>query len=107
LVHQEARDLGRLAGRADGEDDRNEDLGDVRRQYLDPTRYVTPYALALVHAALGQTDEAYARLDNAFDERSTWLVLLRLDPRWKMLRGDRRFTERVARLNFPPLLNRR
>lgn len=82
-------------------------LGLDRLEALRASRYVTPYALALVHAALGQTDEAYARLDNAFDDRSNWLVWLRLDPRWKTLHGDRRFAERVARLNFPPPLNRR
>ncbi|WP_445818657.1 TPR end-of-group domain-containing protein [Bradyrhizobium sp. WU425] len=57
--------------------------------------------LALVHAALGDTDGAFARLDKAFAERSNWLIWLRLDPRWKTLRLDARFKKCLNRLSYP------
>jgi hypothetical protein len=57
--------------------------------------------MALVHAGIGDKEQAYAWLEKAFAERSHWLVWLRLDPRWKTLRGDPRFAELVERLNYP------
>jgi DNA-binding winged helix-turn-helix (wHTH) protein len=69
---------------------------------LASRRFVTSYGIALIHAGLGQNDAAFASLDEAFEERSHWLVWLRLDPRWNKLRPDPRFVELVSRLKFPP-----
>jgi serine/threonine-protein kinase len=68
---------------------------------LASRKFVTSYGIALVHAGLGQNDAAFARLNEAFDERSHWLVWLRLDPRWNTLRGDPRFAQLVNRMRFP------
>ncbi len=62
-----------------------------RFQQLAGTRYVTSYGVALVHAGLGDREEAFRWLDKAYDERSHWLVWLTLDPRWNDLRADPRF----------------
>ena len=64
-------------------------------------RFVTSYGIALVHAGLGQKDEAFGWLDRAFEERSHWLVWLRLDPRWKNLRDDRRFATLIEKIKYP------
>ena len=68
---------------------------------LSKQRFVTSYGVALVHAGLGQIDQAFRWLDRAFDERSHWLVWLRLDPRWKSLHGDARFATLVSRMRYP------
>ena len=68
---------------------------------LSKRRFVTAYGMALVHTSLGQKDEAFNWLDKAFDERSHWLVWLRLDPRWNALRGDPRFAALVERMKYP------
>ena len=70
-------------------------------QALSKQRFVTAYGVALVHAGLGQSDEAFRWLDRAFDERSHWLVWLRLDPRWKSLHGDDRFAALISRMRYP------
>jgi tetratricopeptide (TPR) repeat protein len=68
---------------------------------LAKQRFVTSYGIALVHAGLGHKDEAFGWLDKAFEERSHWLVWLRLDPRWKNLRDDPRFATLIERIKYP------
>jgi len=62
---------------------------------------VTSYGIALVYAGLGETDAAFSWLERAFEERSHWLVWLRLDPRWGNIRSHARFLELVFRLDYP------
>lgn len=79
----------------------------LARQVLDELdelakeKYVTPYGTALVRAGLGETDQAFAALNQAYDERSHWLVWLKLDLRWGELRTDPRFGDLVRRIGLP------
>jgi tetratricopeptide (TPR) repeat protein len=73
----------------------------VELENLAGRKFVTSYGVALLHAGLGQNDAAFAWLNKAFDERSHWLVWLRLDPRWNELRSDPRFAQLVSRIGFP------
>ncbi len=61
-------------------------------------RYVSPYELGLIHEALGDRDQAFALLDQAFAERSPWLVYLAREPRLTHLHGDPRFEALLARI---------
>jgi TolB-like protein/DNA-binding winged helix-turn-helix (wHTH) protein/Tfp pilus assembly protein PilF len=63
-------------------------------------RYVPPYAMALVHAGLGQTDQVFAWLDKAVNERDVHLAWLVQDPKWDPYRKDPRFRALVERCNF-------
>jgi hypothetical protein len=72
-----------------GGDEALETLGKLKR--LAKERYVTPYGVALVHAGLGEKDQALVWLDRALEDRSHWLVWLKLDPRLDTLRSDHRF----------------
>src|SRR4029079_4221500 len=49
------------------------------------------YGSATVHLALGDEDDALARLEAATGERDPWLVWLNVDPMLEGLRGHRRF----------------
>ena len=91
---------GFVAGIAGRSEEARSSLAELKS--LSGHRFVTSYSVALVHAGLGDNDAAFASLDRAFDERSNWLVWLRLDPRWKRLRSDARFEELVGRMHFPP-----
>jgi DNA-binding SARP family transcriptional activator/TolB-like protein/Tfp pilus assembly protein PilF len=68
---------------------------------LSRKEYVTAYAVALVHAALGQRDSAFAWLDRGVAERTHWMVWLRRDARWALIRSDPRFEALAGRLRLP------
>jgi serine/threonine-protein kinase len=63
-------------------------------------RYVSPLDLALVHAALDQTDQAFTSLDQAVRQRANLLVYAKVDPAFESLRGDRRFGAILRRLGL-------
>jgi DNA-binding SARP family transcriptional activator len=73
----------------------------ARMDSLSRSQYVTPYAVALVHAALGESDQAFYWLDRAVTERAHWLVWINRDSRWAPLRGDARFAALVRRVGVP------
>jgi len=60
--------------------------------------YVPSYYFALVHAGLGQRDQALRYLERAYEERSTVLAYLLIDPRLASLRDDPRFLALARRL---------
>jgi tetratricopeptide (TPR) repeat protein len=61
-------------------------------------RYVPAYWFALVHAGLGERDQALRYLERAFEERSTILAYLLIDPRLAPLRNEPRFVALARRL---------
>ncbi len=63
-------------------------------------RYVSPYERAVVHAGLGETEEAFAWLEKAYAERAGWLVYLQVEPRLDRLRSDPRFGDLVRRVGL-------
>jgi len=60
--------------------------------------YVPSYYFALVYTGLGQRDEALRYLERAYEERSTVLAYLLIDPRLAPLRDDPRFLALARRL---------
>jgi TolB-like protein/Flp pilus assembly protein TadD len=64
------------------------------------TRYVPPYAFAIVHAGLGDRGASMKWLERAYDVRDAHLVFLTVDPKWDPFRGDPRFDALLLRLGF-------
>jgi Flp pilus assembly protein TadD len=50
-------------------------------QTLSSVRFVPPYALALIHASLGEKDSAFDHLQHALDARDVHLTFLPVDPK--------------------------
>jgi len=71
-------------------------------QELSTQRYVTPYLVARIYAALDKKDEALRWLETAYGERAVFMILLRTDLRFDELRSDPRFQDLLRRMNFPP-----
>jgi TolB-like protein/Flp pilus assembly protein TadD len=63
-------------------------------------RYVPPYAMALVHAGLGDRHEVFEWLDKAYDARDVHLIFLPVDPKWDGYRADSRFEALLTRCRF-------
>jgi tetratricopeptide (TPR) repeat protein len=70
---------------------------DLRRQ----GKYASSYAIAVVDAGLGDKERALAHLEDAYRERSHWLVWLKRDPRWESLRREPRFQNLVRKVGLP------
>ena len=68
---------------------------------LSTVRYVSPYVISLVFAAMKQTDQAFAQLEAGYRERAAWMVWMNRDPRLETLRSDPRFQDLLRRMNFP------
>ena len=64
-------------------------------------RYVSPYHIALIHAGLGERDEAFQWLDKAYDDREGRMTLLKSAPEVAALRSDPRFTKLLQRMKLP------
>ena len=67
-------------------------------------QYVPSYWIALVQMSMGNKDEAFVRLEQAYHERSSWLVWAKVEPRFDPLRSDPRFISILTRMR---LLNRK
>jgi tetratricopeptide (TPR) repeat protein len=63
-------------------------------------QYVRAEYLAMGHAALGDTDAAFAALERAYQARSAGLIYLHLDPGYAPLRSDPRYGELVRRIGL-------
>ena len=60
------------------------------------------YHISGVYAALGQKDQAFAALENAFRLRDFFVPLLNVDPWMDPLRSDARFKDILRRLRLEP-----
>jgi DNA-binding winged helix-turn-helix (wHTH) protein/Flp pilus assembly protein TadD len=63
--------------------------------------YASGYAVAVVHAGMGDWQAALSALEAAYRERSHWLVWLKRDPRWDDIRPNKRFQDLVAKVGLP------
>jgi len=75
-----------VAGRTDEARAVLSELDAIRRE-----RYVRSFYFAVVHIGLGELPEALDALEEAFEERDMYMVLLKVDPMFDGLRSEPRF----------------
>ena len=64
-------------------------------------RYVSSYAVATVYAGLGDRDKAFESLEKAYDERSSALTWLKVEPMLDSVRSDPRYVDLIRRMGLP------
>lgn len=63
--------------------------------------YVPPYDFAVVHAGLGEKDEAFEWLEKGAENHDYWLMFVKFDPMLDSLRDDARFAGLLRRVGLP------
>ena len=59
------------------------------------------YDIVQFYRRLGRKDEAFEWLNKACDERSVWMIWLKVDPALDGLRSDPRFSQLIKRVGLP------
>ncbi len=63
-------------------------------------RYVSPYGLAQIYAALNSNEDAFKWLQAAYADRAVWMGYLAVDPIFDRYRSDHRFQELLGRIGL-------
>jgi TolB-like protein/DNA-binding winged helix-turn-helix (wHTH) protein/lipoprotein NlpI len=71
-------------------------------QSISSTRYVSPYGLAQIYAALGDKEQTFKWLQLALDDHAVWMSYLAVDPVFDSLRSDQRFQDLLRNVGLPP-----
>jgi hypothetical protein len=61
------------------------------------------FPLIWAHAALGDLDEAFIRLEKAYREHRDRMMWVKVDPQLAPLRADPRFHDLVRRMHMAPV----
>jgi TolB-like protein/Tfp pilus assembly protein PilF len=69
---------------------------------MDRNRYIPRQNIALLYNALDDPTEALSWLERAVEQRDFKLVFLKVEPKWKNLRGEPRFAVVLRRINLLP-----
>lgn len=64
--------------------------------------YVSALDIALIYLGMGDRNRALNWLERAFQERSWFLIYVKVDPRFDLLRSDSRFKNLLRRIGLPP-----
>jgi TolB-like protein/Flp pilus assembly protein TadD len=67
---------------------------------LSRTRYVPPYAPALIYAGLQEDQKVFEALEHAYTSRDVHLVFLPVDPKWDRFRAQPRFEVLLQQCGF-------
>jgi TolB-like protein/DNA-binding winged helix-turn-helix (wHTH) protein len=63
-------------------------------------RYVSPYGLAQIYAALNSNEDTFKWLQAAYRDRAVWMGYLAVDPIFDRYRSDHRFQELLGRIGL-------
>jgi len=91
--------LGYFYAKSGRKEDARRLLAEIKDQAK--VRYVAPYWIGMIYAGLDEKDEAFAWFEKAYQERSWWLMFIKMDPLVDSLRSDPRFTDLMRRIGFP------
>jgi eukaryotic-like serine/threonine-protein kinase len=72
----------------------------ILKQLQTSKEYVSPFELAILYAALGERDQAFASLEKAYEAHDVQFQFLGVSPEWDALRSDPRFQDLLRRVGL-------
>jgi adenylate cyclase len=90
--------LGRAYAKSQKKHEANEMLNELNE--LSKQHYVSAYEVATIYVALGNNEQAFQLLEEAYAEHSFHLVYLNVSPQFKPVSSDRRFQDLVQRIGL-------
>lgn len=78
-----------------------EKAGAILKQLQTGKEYVSPTGLAIIYAALGERNKAFALLERAYSVRDQQLIWLGIEGGYLPLRSDPRFEDLMRRIGLP------
>jgi serine/threonine protein kinase/Tfp pilus assembly protein PilF len=63
--------------------------------------YVAPFDIAVIYVGLGAISSTFEWLEKAYEDHSTWLFLIKVDPRFDTIRNDPRYRDLLRRMRIP------
>jgi len=72
----------------------------ILKRLQTSNQYVSPAKLAVLYAALGERDQAFASLEKAYTARDLQMQFLGVDPDYDSLRSDPRFQDLLRRVGL-------
>jgi serine/threonine-protein kinase len=72
----------------------------ILKRLQTSNQYVSPAQLAVLYAALGEREQAFASLERAYAARDLQLKFLGVDPAYDSLRSDPRFADLLRRVGL-------
>ena len=95
-----AEDLGRTYARSGQLNLARAELRDL--QDRAKREYVAARSFGLLHAELGNMDEAFRWMNTAVDDHESLLAMLKVSPTFDVLRDDVRFDDLLRRIGLTP-----
>ena len=81
--------------------EKNQALRTVRDlQELSTARYVSPYGIAQIYAALNDKEQTYKWLEVAYRDRAVWMSYLAVDPLFDSIRSEEHFRDLLRRVGL-------
>jgi len=72
----------------------------MRLEELSLERYVSPIEMAFVYIGLNEKDKAFEWLERAYKGLEGWMAVIKVEPRYDLLRSDPRFRDLLKKMNL-------
>src|SRR5262249_50422912 len=76
-------------------------VDELKVMAAEKSAYVDPANFAIIYLGIGDKDAACAEFEKAVAERSSTLIMLKVDPMFDSLRSHPRFVELMKKMRFP------
>jgi TolB-like protein/Tfp pilus assembly protein PilF len=74
---------------------------EIYQVYLNTASRITPWKKGIIASYFGNNEQAFSLLDQSYNERDYWLITLKADPVWDIIRSDARFQQLLQKMEFP------